>query len=365
MKISILYAYRNREKQRIKNSLKSLANQNESNFEVVFVDYGSSDAFASRIQKVVEGFSFASYHYIAHPGLLWNKSKALNYAASKAKGEFVFVADVDICFDTNAIRTFLSLANTSQFCLFKLSYLKQEVTQPQIATGKFTENQIKHHGYINGMILVSKPNFFSIEGYDEFYHFYGSEDVDLYERFKNSGLKEYKNSETLFFHQWHPIYNSINDSVMEVTPRFFNIKKINQQHFFFQQKQKAVKPILHQKLNQYILKKEDQLCKNDATKSIEITNDHAKVWHLIKVVLPSLEGNIVHIRIKEDEYFSSLKYRLKKQLKKSDRVPMSMKAVNDLILEEILLKYRHHNYTFKIGKDLKSITFIIQLEQCL
>ena len=361
MKLSILFAYRNREKQRILNSLKSLDHQSSIDFEVVFVDYGSNDAFASRIQKVVEGFSFASYHYIAHPGLLWNKSKALNYAASKAKGEFIFVADVDICFDSNAVATLLKLANTSAFCLCKLSYLKQEVTQPQIATGKFTENKIKHHGHINGMILVSKPNFFSIEGYDEFYHFYGSEDVDLYERFKNSGLKEYKNSETLFFHQWHPIYNSINDSVLEVTPRFFNIKKINQQHFFFQQKQKAVKPILHQKINQYTWKKEDQLCKSDATKSIEISNDHAKVWHLIKVELPILEGNIVHIRIKEDKYFSSLKYRLKKQLKKSDRVPIPMKAVNDLILEEILLTYRHYNYSYKVFDNLKQICFMIKI----
>lgn len=361
MKLSILFAYRNREKQRILNSLESLQNQNENDFEVVFVDYGSNDAFVSGVKKVVEGFAFASYHYIARPGLLWNKSKALNYAASKAKGEFIFVADVDICFDSNAVTTLFKLANTSSFCLCKLSYLKQEVTQPQIGTGKFTENQIKHHGHVNGMILLSKPNFLAVEGYDEFYHFYGSEDVDLYERLKNSGLKEYKNSETLFFHQWHPIYNSINDSVLEVTPRYFNIKKINQQHFFFQQEQKAIKPILHQKINQYTWKKEDQLCKSDATKSIEITNDHAKVWHLVKVELPSLDKGIVHIRIKEDEYFSSLKYRLKKQLKKSDRVPIPMKAVNDLILEEILLKYRHHNYTFKIGEDLKSITFIIQL----
>ncbi|SHE88121.1 N-terminal domain of galactosyltransferase [Psychroflexus salarius] len=361
MKISILYAYRNREKQRIENSLKSLVNQNESNFEVVFVDYGSDDAFATRIQKVIEGFSFASYHYMAHPGLLWNKSKALNYAASKAKGEFVFVADVDICFDINAVSKMTNLAKANMFSLFKLSYLKQEITQQEITKGKFNANQIKHHGDVNGMVLVSRENFLRIEGYDEFYHFYGSEDIDFYERLKNAGIQKEKNSDTLFFHQWHPIYNAINDAVLEVTPRFFNIKKINQQHFLFQQKQKAVKPILHQKINQYTWEKNNQLLTSDATKSIIINNDHAKVWHLFKVVLPTLKKDIVHIRIEDDNYFSSLKYRLKKQLKKPDRLPMPMKAVNDLMLEEIVLKYRHHNYTFKIGEDLKSITLIIQL----
>ena len=84
MKLSILFAYRNREPQRIKNSLMSLQKQykNVAEFEVVFVDYGSTEGFQRLIQEVVESFSFAHYKYIAHKGLLWNKSKAINYRVS-------------------------------------------------------------------------------------------------------------------------------------------------------------------------------------------------------------------------------------------------------------------------------------------
>jgi glycosyltransferase involved in cell wall biosynthesis len=358
-KISIIYAYRNRDEQRIENSLLSLAHQNTKDFEVIFVDYGSDKIKAESIRKVIASYAFASYYYIAHPGLLWNKSKALNYAAFQAKGEFIFVADVDVCFSMNAVKTMQNLIDRNKFYLFKLSYLKQEITQTQIVLGKFTESQIKHHGDVNGMILVSKPNFFSVKGYDEFYHFYGSEDVDFYDRLKNSGLDVCQNSDTLFFHQWHPIYNSINDTVLEVNPRFFNIKKINQQHFFFQQKEKATTPILNQDITKNIWKKEDELSADALTKNFEIANDHAKVWHLFKIVLPSLNDDVISVIVREDEYFSSLKYSIKKQIKKSDRVPISMKAVSDMILEEILLNYRHHNYSYKISEDLKVIVFIL------
>jgi glycosyltransferase involved in cell wall biosynthesis len=102
--ISFLFAYRNRDSKRVLLSLKSLALQEHENFEVVFVDYGSDDDKASAVKKLVESFAFSSYYYIAHPGLLWNKSKALNYAASKAKGDYVFVADVDICFNNKVVK---------------------------------------------------------------------------------------------------------------------------------------------------------------------------------------------------------------------------------------------------------------------
>ncbi len=36
------------------------------------------------LEEVINEFSFANYHYIGHEGLLWNKSKALNYGIQKA-----------------------------------------------------------------------------------------------------------------------------------------------------------------------------------------------------------------------------------------------------------------------------------------
>lgn len=360
-KLSIIYAYRNRDFERIKISLESLKNQTDTDFEVVFVDYGSTIDKANAVAQILKQFDFATYYYIAHPGLLWNKSKALNYGALKSESSHVFIADVDICFAKEAVSQIKKNIATNTFTLFKLSYLKERV---QLKSGFQLDiklDDIKHHGTINGMVVVAKEDFFAIDGYDEIYHFYGSEDVDFYDRLTNKGLKKTFDDNTFFYHQWHPIQNHINDAKLLKNPRLFNIKKINLVHQLYQKNTNVITPLFKQYANANIWYKEDLLTKNDATLSFELVNDHANVWHCIKMILPNLKNEIVFIKITKDVYFESLKYKLKKKLNKPDRIPISMKTVNDLILQEIMLCYRHHNYTYTISKDLKTIFFIIKL----
>lgn len=360
-KLSIIYAYRNRDFERIKISLESLKNQTDTDFEVVFVDYGSTLDKANAVAQIIKQFNFAAYYYIAHPGLLWNKSKALNYGALKSEGSHVFIADVDICFAREAVSQIKKNITTNTFTLFKLSYLKAHVELKSGYQLDIKPGSIKHHGTINGMIVVAKKDFFAVEGYDEIYHFYGSEDVDFYDRLANKGLKTTFDENTLFYHQWHPIQNHINDAKLLNNPRLFNIKKINLVHQLYQKDSKTITPLFKQKVNANIWYKEDQLTKNDATSSFELTNDHAQVWHCVKMILPNLKNEIVYIKVTQAVYFESFKYKLKKVLNKPDRIPISMKSVNDLILEDIMLCYRHHNYTYTISEDLKTISFIIKL----
>lgn len=358
-KITILYAFRNRDAQRVRLSLQSLQQQTAQGFEVVFVDYGSDAAYASAAKSVVAGFDFAGYHYIAHPGLLWNKSKALNYGASKAKGAFIFVADVDICFDSNAVKTMLSMANESKFCLFKLSYLKQEVTQAQIASRNFSESQIKHHGEVNGMILVSQTNFFSVEGYDEFYHFYGSEDIDLYERLINNGMEVCKNSATLFFHQWHPRYPQKKDRLLTQTPRLWNVLRLNQQHYLWQKKQQRITPQQKPVTTYYTIKDLERLQKPSI--QIKLPNIAAVVQHFLEVELPGYADEIVSVAFYEDPYYRSLKHRVKKCLGKQTQPYCSLKKVNDRILQSIVFKYSNHNYSYSVSNDLKALHWVIEV----
>lgn len=360
-KLSIIYAYRNRDFERIKISLESLKNQTDTDFEVVFVDYGSTLDKANAVAQILNQFDFATYYYIAHPGLLWNKSKALNYGALKSDSSHIFVADVDICFAIEAVSQIKKNISANTFTLFKLSYLKENA---QLKPGYQLDvklSDIKHHGTINGMIVVAKEDFLSVKGYDEIYHFYGSEDVDFYDRLSNKGLKKTFDHTTLFYHQWHPIQNRINDAKLLKNPKLFNIKKINLVHQLYQKNTNAITPLFKQDIKANIWCKDDELTQNDATLSFELVNDHANVWHCIKMILPNLKNEIVCIKVTKDIYFDSLKYKLKKTLNKPDRIPISMKTVNDLMLQEIVLCYRHHNYTYTISEDLNTIFFIIKL----
>jgi len=55
---SIITALRNRDAERVKNSLNSLAAQQYTDFELIFIDYGSSPEVTAQIKPLVESDSF-------------------------------------------------------------------------------------------------------------------------------------------------------------------------------------------------------------------------------------------------------------------------------------------------------------------
>ena len=77
--------------------------------------------------------------------------------------------------------------------------------------------------------------------------------------------------------------------------------------------------------------------------------------------LPLFKSDIVKIIFKESTFYSSSKYKLKTALNKQTQPYLSMKEVNDLILQKILFNYRNDNYEYKVSKDLKTIEFTIDL----
>lgn len=360
--ITILYAYRNRDARRVKLSLLSLQQQTTQGFEVVFVDYGSEAAYAQAVEEVVNTFDFTSYHYVGHPGLLWNKSKALNYGIRRAKGDYVFIADVDVLFHPETMHLFQNIAHQKTAYLFHLSYLSQKVTELLDTETNFFELPMKHTGAVNGMVLTSKKSLFDIHGVDEFFHFYGSEDVDLFQRLEFAGQQLVQRPELYFLHQWHTIYNSYDDSKLSITPRLFNIKRINQQHFFYHKAATIVKPNLSEAWGQ-VVKSSDLEQLQHPDEVYQISNHHAKVIHFLKVVLPAFKNGVLKLEVRDDDYRYSFKYKLKKFLKKESQPYSSIKDVNDLILSEIIYNYRDHNYQYVVHKDLKGVTFSIQKDK--
>ena len=110
-----------------------------------------------------------------------------------------------------------------------------------------------------------------------------------------------------------------------------------------------------------VVKKEDQEQLLQPTKTFELPNIHAVVEHFICVQLPTFKSEIIQVTIQENAYYRSLKHYLKKLLKKQTQPYISIKEVNDLLLTEILYRYKHHNYAYEISDDLKTITFTIKL----
>ena len=75
----------------------------------------------------------------------------------------------------------------------------------------------------------------------------------------------------------------------------------------------------------------------------------------------TLSGEVVEVKFYMDAYYNSTKYQLKNKLGKQSQPYMTMKAVNDVILKQIIHNYRDHNYSYYIEDDLNNIIFRLEL----
>ena len=360
VKITIIFAYRNRDLNRIRISMDSLVKQTENNFQVIFIDYGSSAAYSEPAQKLIKSYPFARYHYVAHPGLLWNKSKALNYGILRAETDYVLTADVDLIFNPESITIIEKLVDSSSFTLFNYGYLSKSTTAGLENIKTFDDLKPSHFGSVNGVGLYPLKALKQIHGFDEFFHFYGSEDVDLFQRLENAGYKRIQEKRNLFLHQWHPRYPRGKEEELTLVPRLRNILRINQQHYLRCIESKKVIPE-KQKEWGVCFSREDGKDLDEPTHILRVSNHEAAVIHFLNEHLPSYEDGVIAVEFTLDPNYLSLKNRVKEIIGKNVQRYLSMKQVNDEILKKIVFYYRHYNYSYSIVENLKQISFIIDL----
>ena len=359
-KITIIFAYRNRDLNRIRISMDSLVKQTQHNFRVLFIDYGSSVAYSEPVQNLITSYPFAQYHYVAHPGLLWNKSKAFNYGILRTETDYVLTADVDLIFNPESIAVIEELVDASSFTLFNYGYLSKSTTAELENITSFDELIPSHFGSTNGVGLYPSKALKQIHGFDEFFHFYGSEDVDLFQRLENAGYKRGHEEKNLFLHQWHPRYPRRKEEELTLVPRLQNILRINQQHYF---RCIELNKVIPEKQKEWgiCFSREDSKDLKEPTHIFRVSNHEAAVIHFLNEHLPSCEEGIIAVNFTEDLNYLSLKNRVKKIIGRSVQKYFSMKEVNDEVLKKIVFDYRHHNYSYSIVEDLKQISFIIDL----
>ncbi|MCB0447736.1 MAG: glycosyltransferase, partial [Gelidibacter sp.] len=242
VEFTIIYAFRNRDAKRVQLSLMSLEQQQFQNFKVLFIDYGSQLAYSEAVKNVVEQFSFATYHYVAHEGLLWNKSKAINYGIKLTETPYIITADVDVLFAPHFAETVVKHIEPHGFLLFKIGYLSETDTKQQLSALNFTSIATTHIGDTFGIGLFSKLALETVGGLDEFFHFYGSEDEDLNVRLQMAGFTLKRCNELMLYHQWHARYPQKNNRKLQVQPRLTNVLRLNQRQFLWHTYHKITHP---------------------------------------------------------------------------------------------------------------------------
>jgi glycosyltransferase involved in cell wall biosynthesis len=355
--ITILYTYRNRDLVRIKRTLDSLSNQSSQNFEVLFVDYGSQKKLAYEVEQLIKGYAFARYEYLFTELQPWNKAKALNYAIKKLDTDYCFAADVDMIFHPKFISILESKRCSNKIAYFQVGFLNKEESVKEIAFDEYKIN-FKSNEEATGMTLFPLAALYLINGYDEFFHFWGSEDTDIQNRLRNAGFEiEYCNDEVLLLHQWHKNYRSRETKKLNTELQLSRTVEMNHLHLQTNLANKITQvnlfgwgKIINE--NEFIeLKKETP---------IAITSKKAQIDYFLFNELPIIKGKIVSFTFIEDPMISEFKYKVKKMMGKKVPEFYSLKEVNDMVLLHVISFYHRFSYIYSINSDLKSITFSIK-----
>jgi glycosyltransferase involved in cell wall biosynthesis len=207
--VDIIFCYRDRDAARVKNCLDSLAMQDNKNFRVVLVDYGSSSQNAKTIKQLCASYTFCRYEYIDTTGKMWNRADALNYGFYSSSADYIFTSDVDLVFKNTFVSFLHSIKKENVAHFFSVGYLDEKTTASLDLSKLDSIPFTKSESFALGMLLTSKITIATVNGYNSFYTLWGQEDNDIKYRIEKNGYScMFVKEQTLMLHQFHPPANT-------------------------------------------------------------------------------------------------------------------------------------------------------------
>lgn len=356
--ITVLYPYRNRDLERIKRSLDSLALQTDQRFKVLFVDYGSTPKQASLVKQLINNYAFAIYLY-TYTGLQpWSRAKALNVGLQQVTTDFVFTADIDMIFSSHLVSTLHAIKHSQKAIYFKVGFLSREESILEKPFDEYTVAFTSDVG-AQGLSFFAVEALKAINGYDEFLHFWGAEDIDIHNRLERLGLASFFYEEAiLMVHQWHSTYRNSETKYLTTDLQLSSTVALNHKHLLHND---ISEKICIEQPNWGILvdKKSFETLESEPV-TYTILNSSAAVTHFLFVELPIFKGGVLKVRFEEDPYAKTLKYFIKRFLGKKVPQYCTLKEINDQVLLHIISFYHQYPYMYQVSPDLKSITFAIK-----
>lgn len=351
-----MLTYRNRDLQIVENCLSSLAEQTIKTFKVVLVDYGSVEDYKNKLSLLVSKYSFIELIQCQTEQQLWNKSRAINIALKQCDTPYFFVGDIDMMYHLNFIETLINLQSEKDIIYFQVGFLSKEESQ-QNKTFDDYRISFKSNDEATGMTLYNTNILKSINGYDEFYHGWGTEDTDVHIRLKHAGFNIKFYTKSIFMlHQWHPKnYRTKND----IAPFHSSLEQINHEYLKLKHQTKNVKANLKFPWGIYNNNDYNDLSKTDL--SFNLTNKESEIKAFINNVLLVETNKFVRVSISEDEAYKTLKEIVKGLFGKKTIQFLDMQIINNMLLETIINNLRDKPYKFQYYRKNQTIHLTIKV----
>lgn len=215
--ITIVCGVRNRCDYRLVNAFKSLRTQDydEQLVHIVLVDYDSDGGLVQQYKEICERFNAKYIRVEGKP--LWNKSHCLNIAIKRAATKYICSTDVDVFFESNFISECIKelRARPYQVLLSDFYNSPRGTVDAEVdvvnsyrcikEVSSFQVTGMGKSGALNpGINVALTRSYKAINGYDEQYVRWGSEDFDLIKRLVLLGLKvKDMSASTSWIHQYH------------------------------------------------------------------------------------------------------------------------------------------------------------------
>ncbi|MBN2869187.1 MAG: glycosyltransferase [Flavobacteriaceae bacterium] len=354
--ITIILTYRNRDITIVNRCLNSLQQQGCQDFKALFVDYGSDVEFSNATKSLLETYAFVSLIHCQTQGELWCKTRAINIALKQVKTPYVFIGDVDMIYHPDFIKHLDDLKQPNIATYFQVGFLSEAESKAVKAFDNYQIN-FTSNAEATGMTLMFTNDLLAINGFDEFYHGWGSEDTDVHVRLKANGVAvNYYDQEVLMLHQWHP---KAYRSVTSTAPFHSSLEQINHAYLAFTKASKKTKVNLNFKFGDYNYGMYKALQTVDATYTL--TNRVSDIKGFINNILLQTTNQTLKVTVSVDVNYKSFKEQLKGFLGKKTIPFLSMQAVNDLLLETLITYLRDCAYSYSFNQQDSIIVFTIRL----
>lgn len=349
--LTITIPNRNRDLKVVKRTLHSIVGQLGDVAKVVVVDYGSEVSYQKDLEKLIETYKDISLISCPTQGQLWNKCRAINIVLQACNTPYFFVADMDMIFHPAFVETILDQANLETVTYFQVGFLNPEETSKDQAFEAYKIDHLSKES-ATGMTLFPTTLLKNINGYDEFYHGWGAEDTDVHVRLENAGHQvHFYKEQALMLHQHH---EKVYRTKASLEPYFSHQAKVNHARLASAKTVKRIKSNITLAWGCMPLRIEDV---PSCPHLLNITNNCYSIYALLMSDLPENVTGL-DIRITKNE-ISKVKETLKRGLGKKVEDTFSMDMINDLLLAEIIQKYRTHPYTYQYNAETEMIKLLI------
>ena len=353
---TIILTYRNRKINIIEKCLNSLDLQSVKDFKVILVNYGSLLEYSNSLLECVNKYKFIKLINCDVQEQLWNKCRAINIALRQCETPYVFVGDVDMVYHPNFIKTLNNLKSDTISTFFQVGFLSESESKLEKNFNDYNISFKSDEG-ATGMTFFKTDVLKSINGFDEFYHGWGSEDTDVHLRLRNAGFKvEYYDKEVLMLHQWHAKLYRTKDSL---EPFHSYLEQINHEYLELSKKLKKTKANLDLDYGVYNQTDYDNL--NKIEDSYTISNKAAEIKAFLYNILYTYKDRVINVKIKPHKEYRSVKQFVKEKIGKKTIRFIDLDEVNNILLETIIIKFRNSPYKYQYNPNDKTINLTIKL----